>query len=125
MSSDVMIICKEFNNFYSGRLQNLELVKPQKEAMFIDEASMGESWSEFGKWFVERYYQGMTMVEKVMIAGSGIQEETFMGREFLETDFESIKIALKNLKTHKDFDKSKVLAYLQECIGKHISTENW
>lgn len=124
MSSDVMIICKEYNNYYGDRVNHPEDRKPTKDAVFIDEASMGEPWSEFGKWFVERYYQGMTMVEQIMTAGH-VKQESFMGREYTETDFESVKIALKKMTTHKNLDESKVLTYLQDCIGKHVSTENW
>ena len=44
MSSDVMIICKESGTHFEGDNSDV--------AIFIDEASMGDPLSEFGKWLV-------------------------------------------------------------------------
>lgn len=40
MSADMMIVCEEDNSTYDG---NSEF------ALFVDETSMGEAWSEFGR----------------------------------------------------------------------------
>ena len=47
MSSDMMIICKEDDSRSTG--------KNHEKAFFVDECSMGEPWSVFGRWFQDRY----------------------------------------------------------------------
>lgn len=122
MSSDMMLVCEEDNNYYSGKPHDEILNKRKNEkesAVFIDECSMGEPWSDFGKWFQERFCKGPSMLEQVM----GKKDHDWM--VLSEQDIISIKDALGKMKTHKDIDKDKLIKYLESHIGKHISTENW
>ena len=103
MSADAMIICKE----------DPEL------AHFIDETSGGEPWSEFGKWFVQRYCGAPGFLETM----AGDTEHNFIKLE--NADYQGIKVALQEMKTHEHLNKEKFLEYIKSHIGKHISTENW
>lgn len=140
-----MIVCEEFKNSYNEMNPSFEVVektpveertalyekhKPEIPAFQIDEASMGDPWNDFGKWFVQRYYDGPSMLESILTVQRGMPQEqsremlSFKSGEFSQTDLEGIKIALKQKKSY-DFDHKKLIEYLEKCIGKHISTENW
>lgn len=111
MSSDMMIICKEDGSGDHDGNGNL--------AFFVDECSMGDPWSKFGKWFQERYCKGPSMLQQL----AGINEHHYM--ELTEIDVTGIMTALTKMKSHKNLDIPKLKVYLKEHIGKHISTENW
>lgn len=125
-----MIVCKEFNNSYKNytKENNYTVEIP---APCIDEASMGEPWTEFGKWFVEKYYNGYSMIETLLMSRHGGQEKVdemqsaILDSVFTETDYEAVCIALEKMQTKADLDKEKLKEYLKKCIGNHISTENW
>ena len=110
MSADMMIICKEDNSNFEGNYQ---------KAFFIDETSMGEPWSDFGKWFGRRYCREPGILDKL----AGIKEHNYI--ELTGADFKGIEKALEEMSIHKDLDKDKLLNYIKKHIGKHISTENW
>lgn len=111
MSADMMIICKEDDSSFDGN--------NDEDAFFIDETSMGEPWSDFGKWFGGRYCGA----PGVMQQRAGIREHDYI--EFTEADFAGVEKALSEMDTHKNLDKLSLLDYLRDHIGKHISTENW
>ncbi len=117
MSSDMMIVCDEDKSSVSG-VDNLKETNTG-EAFFIDECSMGTPSTQFGNWFGERYCGAPSMIEQL----AGIKKNSF--KEFTEADMLSVKKALEVMETHKGLDKDKLLSYLKEHIGKHISTENW
>jgi hypothetical protein len=107
--------------------------KPVHDAVRIDEASMGEPWSEFGKWFVDKFYHGYSMME-VLLASQrpgGSQEmidemqAEIHDNTFTEFDYKTVCDAMDQMQCYADMDKEKVKAYLKLCIGKAISTENW
>lgn len=109
MSSDMMIVCQEDDSTFNG--------KNSKDAFWIDECSMGDPWTEFGKWFGERYCKSASILEQL---------QGFEGHHWLtltEPDYNSIKEALSTMKN--DVDTNKLLIYIKEHIGKQISTENW
>lgn len=130
MSSDVMIVCKEFNNSYRNytKENNYTVDIP---AICIDEASMGEPWTEFGKWFVEKYYNGYSMLETLVMTRNGSQDDVdkmqsaILDTKFTEVDYEAVCIALEKMQTKPDLNKEKLKEYLKKCIGNSISTENW
>jgi len=150
MSSDVMIICKDFKNSFHEMMIPTEFYKksdemdkdafdklleeehkkrkPVVEAVCIDEASMGDPWTSFGSWFVDRFYSGPSMAESIMVATSGGDQhslELFRGQVFSQADFEAVKKQMDET-GYADSEKAPmVLEYLQKCIGKQISTENW
>jgi len=119
MSSDVMVICKEDNSSFMGKETLSADTKGMDKALFIDEASMGEPHSAFGKWFVKRYCTASSMIEQLQ----GIKEHRYM--LFTSSDLKGIEDAIDKLETHKKLDKSNVIQWLQDHISKHISTENW
>lgn len=148
MSSDVMIVCKEFKNQYDylstpdsmfgvgGKETDWDAInkwheehKPVHEAVFIDEASMGESWHEFGKWFVDHFYNGHGMIAVLTLAKTQeeidkMQNEIF-DKPLTFFDYKMICEAMDQMECHEKMDKGKVKDYLNKCIGKSISTENW
>ena len=126
MSSDVMIVCKEYTN------DTNQLIKPandgtplppiqrdnDKQAFCIDEASMGEPWTEFGKWFISRFCKAPDLIQ--ILTGRTEHNWTL----FTKVDFTAIKEALNNME-HAIKDEKKFLLYMKNLVGKHISTENW
>jgi len=145
-----MIICKEFKNSYRAQsipseffrqcdkmdskdwLKTLELETKKRntivDAVCIDEASMSEPWTPFGKWFVDRYYAGPSMMESIMIAQRGSNHdslELFRSVVFTQEDFDAVKKQMKETGYDESKNASTILEYLQKCIGNHISTENW
>ena len=111
MSSDMMIICKEDDSTYEG--------EHTEEAFFVDECSMGEPCHTFGKWFGERYCKCPSMLEQL----AGIKEHNWL--KLTKADAEAIKIVLNDSETHENLEKTKLIQYVDNHIGKHISTENW
>jgi hypothetical protein len=111
MSADMMIICQEDDSGFDGEHYDL--------AFLIDETSMGDPHTEFGKWFQERYSGAPSMADKIC----GLREHNY--KTLTGSDLVAIKDALKNMKFREGLNKIKLLEYLQEHIGKHISTENW
>jgi len=111
MSSDMMIICKEDDSGYDG--------KHPESALFVDECSMGEPWSAFGKWFGTRYCGAPGFAEQLM----GIKEHDWI--ELTKADISAIKIAANEYEFHKDMDMPALLKYVSDHLGKCISTENW
>ena len=111
MSADMMIICKEDDSGFEG--QNTDA------AFFVDETSMGEPWSKFGVWFCRRFCKAPNILEQL----AGQREHHFA--EFTEADFVGVKKALEKMETHQDLNKEKLIEFLQNHIGKHLSTENW
>lgn len=107
MSADMMIITKEDDSSYEG--------KGYEEAIQIDETSMGEPWTEFGKWFGERYCKAMGILEQM----HGMKGHNYI--EFTKEDAEAAKAALARMEHRKDIDPE----VFDSLIGKHISTENW
>lgn len=107
MSADMMIITKEDDSHFEG--------KGTGKAMLIDETSMGEPWTEFGKWFQERYSGAPGMLEQL----HGINEHNYI--EFTKEDATAAKAALKRLE-HREGIRP---ALFDRLVGKHISTENW
>ena len=132
MSSDIMIVCKEFKNFYHGVDMSKDR-NPVETAICIGEASMGDPGekNEFANWFISRYYSGMTMLEE--LSARGLTKELkddmlFQHEAFNETDLVACEHALKNMEcpyVKEDWRMKDLLEYLKKCIGKHISTENW
>jgi len=126
MSSDVMIVCKEYKN------DSYQLIKPanagtplpplprdpDKQAFCIDEASMGQPYTDFGRWFVARYCKAPGIME--ILAGQTEHHWTL----FRKIDLAAIKLSLEEL-NHNIEDTDKFLAYMKNLVGKHISTENW
>lgn len=109
MSADMMIICKEDKSSYEGG---------NYEAAFkIDETSLGEPWTKFGKWFAARYCGAPTMLEQM----AGVKEHRYI--ELTLVGVAAIKKALDNM-DHGCNDKD-LIQYLENHVGKHISTENW
>lgn len=133
MSSDIMIVCKEFNNYYSGKDLMNDKSEPTEPAVCIGEASMGDPGDEnqFANWFISRYYSGMTMLEQVaapQIDQKLKQDMTFQHEVFNETDVAACQYALENMSCPYLGDKNgkaDVLHYLKKCVGNHVSTENW
>jgi hypothetical protein len=110
MSADMMIVCKEDNSTYDG---NSEL------AVFIDETSMGEPHSEFGKWFQERYCGAPDIFAQL----AGIKEHSFS--TLVVADTISIEKAIDTMTCHESMDKAAVKEYIRLHVGCGISTENW
>lgn len=107
MSADMMIISKEDDSSYEGA--------GHEKAVHIDETSMGEPWTEFGKWFGERYCKAPGILEQM----HGIKEHDYI--LFTQEDADACKHALERME-HTDYVKPEVFDAL---VGKHISTENW
>ena len=110
MSSDMVIICEEDNSDHNG---------DTSLAFFIDEASMGEPWHEFGRWFMSRFCTAPSMFDQL----AGIKDHDFTC--VTQTDFFAVRHALKNMECHENLDKKKLIDFVRAHIGKHISTENW
>jgi len=147
MSSDVMIITKEDGNSYYDQYVPTEFMrehdfdspeykaeaerrKPKREACFIDEASMGDPWNEFGKWFVQRYNNHAYDLLATVAFAHNQEQVDKMSHEvgdltFTESDYKAVEDALKTMQVHQNLDKEKVLEYLKDTIGLHIATENW
>lgn len=137
MSSDVMIVCQEFENDFDSRWEKEPNKEPKVHAFRIDEASMGEPHSQFGEWFVTRFCKHANLAEQIV----GIKGQHWELGKFGKGELEEVKQKIKylegNPKTESDkpffkedcIDKkerrNELLVYLQKCIGKHISTENW
>ncbi len=125
-----MIICKEFNNSYRNLTKENDYTV-DNPAIFIDEASMGEPWNEFGKWFVDKYYNGYSMLEVLTSTRNGTQkdidkmQDEIFDNPLKEFDYQTVCNAMDSMKCHTNMDKQKVKDYLKICVGKSISTENW
>ena len=107
MSADMMIITREDDSGFRGKGSDM--------AIQIDETSMGEPWTEFGKWFGQRYCKAPGLAEQMM----GIKEHDFV--EFTPEDALACKAALERME-HADYVEPSAFDGL---VGKHISTENW
>ena len=110
MSADMMIVCKEDNSHYDG---------DHNKAFFVDETSMGEPWSEFGKWFIQRYRGAPDILQQM----NGIKDHTYI--ELTSADMDGIVTAVGTMGCHEDLEEQMFFEYIKEHIGKHISTENW
>lgn len=104
MTADMMIICKE---------QDIE------SAIFVDETTMGEPTTEFGRWFQSRFCGAPSTAEQVF--GNGEHKFTLV----TTADIAGVKAALKKMTCHPSLDKEAALAYMKAHVGLHISTENW
>ncbi len=134
MSSDIMIVCKELDNWVVNRELD-DLKQSEEPAVCIGEASMGDPGeeNEFANWFISRFFSGEDMLQQMMNQQAGYdkkkrQESNFQGYLFQQVDFNCCKDAIqvmscKYLET--EADRQNVITYLEKCIGKHISTENW
>jgi len=111
MSSDVMITCKEDGSNFEGA--NFD------DAFFIDEASMGSPWTEFGEWFVDRYCGGPSIYDQI----NGIKEHDYTKLEI--EDYDLIVRQFNELETSKNLDIDTFFGYIQRHIGKSISVEFW
>ena len=100
MSSDVMIVCKEIGTTFDG--DNTE------DAIFVDEASIGEPWSEFGIW-IQDYIWKM-----------GANGYCLSGYD-INVIIRAVKIKLK----HKDLNEKEFIKEIQNLNCKRIKTENW
>lgn len=127
MSSDVMIVCQEYDNDSSALMKAVRTGKdlpprrdtpPEHQAYMIDEASMGDPWTEFGNWFVSRYCKAPGIFEQL----AGVTDHNYT--LFTETDYAAVEDALQSM-THSIEDTKKFMLYMKNLIGKHISTENW
>lgn len=98
MSSDVMIVCKELDTHFEG--------KNYEQAIFIDEASMGCAWSEFGKWLSEY----MLKLRTKKLDGYDINE--------------MIK-AVKSKETHEGFSDKEFFKKVEELRDRKIFIECW
>ena len=110
MSADLMIVCKEDNSHYEG---------DSDKAFFVDETSMGEPWSDFGKWFVVRYSGAPGILEQI----AGMKEHNY--REIQEADILAVKQAVKDNSIHEALNVKGLIEYLRSHLGKNISTEGW
>ncbi len=107
MSSDMMVICKEDESSYDhGGIG----------AIFICEYSMGEAYNEFGKWFAERFCGAPSLLDQL----HGLKEHFYT--EITKIDVFAIEKALESMENTTD---NNLLEYMNDHIGKHISTENW
>jgi len=103
----MMIITKEDDSSYEG--------KGIDKAINIDETSMGEPWTEFGRWFGARYSGAPGILEQL----HGMKGHNYI--EFTKEDAEACKSALKRLKHQEGLEPD----IFDDLVGKHISTENW
>jgi hypothetical protein len=111
MSADMMIICEEDDSSAKG--ENSEL------AFFVDETSMGEPWSEFGKWFAGRFCGAPSMFDQM----AGYKEHAFT--RITQSDCVGVEHAIVSMQCHDNLNKGELIFFLRNHIGKHISTENW
>lgn len=138
MSSDVMIVCKEFNNWEHNRdfiNDPSDKASYEEPAVCIGEASMGDVGDEnkFAAWFESRYFAGEDMVAQMMNQQIGKskkerQEFNFQGYVFTRGDLDACISAINELPCpylETSNDRSRIIRYLEKCVGKHISTENW
>ncbi len=107
-----------------------EKIKPKREAFKIDEASMGDPWTEFGKWFVERFNNHVYGLADVLMMAKNQDDINRMQHEvgsqiFTEADYLSVEKALETMVKRPDLNKQEALDYLKGSIGLHIATENW
>lgn len=102
MSSDVVIVCKE-----------------DDDTIKIDEASMGMPFSEFGRWFCERFSGAPSVAEQMI----GVSEHDYT--RLVEADMVSIGYALATMDVDDTVDRDALLTYLWSRVGHHISVENW
>ena len=86
---------------------------------FIDETSMGEPWTEFGKWFGERYCRAPSIMDQI----AGMKEHRYI--KLTQADYDAIKTASESMGVHHGIALDKLLPFMENHIGKHISTENW
>ena len=114
MSSDVMIVCLEDESSYDVYTRHSDPNKLER-AVFIDEASMGEAWTEFGRWFQDRYCRAPGLFEQLY----GLTEHDYT--LFTQADLDAVKTALETMEHHPEIS----LADFKPFVGKHISTENW
>jgi len=107
-----MLICQEDNSGYEG---NTDL------AFFIDECSMGDPLSEFGKWFQSRFCGSPSMGDQLI----GINPRDHIFSVITKADVFGVKAALEDMACHPNLKKQELLNCLTTHIGKHVSTENW
>lgn len=100
MSSDVMIVCKEIGSHFEG--DNYD------DAIFVDEASMGCAWSEFGDWLTYYLYLKKGCCES--LSGYEIEE---------------IIRAVKTKSTHENLIEKEFIRKLNKLRGKKIFIECW
>ena len=126
MSADMMVVCKEYNNDFARMIKPANEGTPlpelnqnkEEDAYQIDETSMGEPWTEFGKWFGSRFCKAPGILEQL----HGITGHKWS--IFTEVDYKEVEKALIKMEnTIKD--KKEFLVYMKKLIGKNISTENW
>ena len=111
MSADMMIICKEDDSSYDG--------DNSKDAIVIDETSMGEPWTNFGKAIQSRFCKPPTITEQIR----GVTDHKYT--KFNKNHLKIVKNNLEKMESHEHLNKDKLIQYLEGLIGKHISTENW
>jgi hypothetical protein len=111
MSADMMIISKEDNSSFEG--------DGTDKAFQIDETSMGEPWTEFGKWFGERYCGAPGILEQL----HGISSHTYV--KLTDVDIDAILKAFDSMEHRESLTRDKLEKFLNEHKDKHISTENW
>lgn len=107
----MMIVCREDDSTSRGEQGD--------KAFFVDECSMGEPYTEFGKWFDERYCRGPSMMDQMR----GIKEHNWL--KLTGGDVAAILWAAGNLKTHDKLNVKELHEYITAHVDKHISTENW
>ena len=108
MTSDMMVICKEDKSSYDeGGIG----------AILICECSMGNPLDEFGNWFQDRFSGAPSIADEL----AGINEHYFT--EVTMSDVFAVKHALTSMKSSAN--QCLLIGYIQEHVGKHISTENW
>ena len=107
----MMIVCEEDDSGFEG--------KNSDKAFFVDECSGGMPWTEFGKWFGERWCGSPSIIEQM----HGMKGHHY--KKLTKEDLEAIKLALEKKGTHERLNKEKMMKYLEKHIDKGISTENW
>ena len=110
MSADMMVICKEDNSDFNGDYE---------KAFFIDETSVGEPLTEFGRWFADRFCGSPGIADQLM----GIKEHRYT--QLTKINKELIIKAMEEMETHNGLNKDEFVQFIESHIGKHISTENW
>ena len=122
MSADMMIVCKEYkNDWAAGDIEKMMQRRDDPcyvEPYQIDETSMGEPWTEFGKWFGQRFCKAPGILDQL----HGLKEHRWA--VFTQPDYTAVLEALKTM-DHTIENEREFQEYMLKLIGKHISTENW
>ncbi len=106
-----MIISQEDDSSFEG--------EGTDKAFLIDETSMGEPWTEFGRWFGQRYCGAPGILEQL----HGIKGHNYI--ELTNADITAIKEAFNSMEHRDDLTENLLFKFLDEHKDKHISTENW